>query len=150
LVRDGLDEQQQTTERHTLRLESDLAELTGRWDARRLTRVLTNLVDNAIKYTPDGGEIVVRVLLERADAGDLAVLDVQDQGIGIPSGELERIFDRFQRASNAHGRIGGTGIGLASVRHIVESHGGTIVVHSQEDVGSSFQVRLPIGREEGE
>jgi signal transduction histidine kinase len=82
--------------------------------------------------------------------GDLALLEVQDQGIGIPSDELGRIFERFQRASNVHGRIGGTGIGLASVRHIVESHGGTIVVHSQERAGSSFQVRLPLGHEAGD
>jgi two-component system sensor histidine kinase SenX3 len=74
-------------------------------------------------------------------------IDVTDQGIGIPDEDKPRIFERFQRASNVEQRIGGTGIGLASVRHIVDSHGGSITVRSQEGSGTTFTVRLPIGLE---
>jgi signal transduction histidine kinase len=77
---------------------------------------------------------------------DWAVFAVSDDGIGIPQSDQTRIFERFQRASNVAGRIGGTGLGLASARHIVESHGGTIVVISEEGSGATFTVRLPIER----
>jgi signal transduction histidine kinase len=104
--------------------------------------VLSNLLDNAVKYSPDGGPISVRV----ARDGEWAVLEVADHGIGIPSSDSMRIFERFQRASNVERRIGGTGIGLASARHIVESHGGTIAVRSEEGAGSTFVIRLPLGQ----
>ena len=73
-----------------------------------------------------------------------ALLAVRDTGLGIPARELERIFERFQRGANVLGRIAGTGLGLASARHIVEGHGGRIEVHSQEGAGSTFTVRLPV------
>jgi PAS domain S-box-containing protein len=116
------------------------ARIIGAWDARRLGRVLSNLVDNAIKYSPAGGAVTVRAELD----GSWAVLEVSDHGVGIPAEDQARIFERFQRASNVAGRISGTGIGLASARHIVESHGGTITVTSTEGDGSTFTVRLPI------
>jgi signal transduction histidine kinase len=142
LLRGALAEQQLATDRHTLRLESDEAELVGYWDPRRLARVFTNLLDNAQKYSPSGSAIVLRVRREPATA----VVEVRDQGVGIPAADVNRIFERFQRASNVEGRVGGTGIGLASARHFVESHGGTIEVESQERVGSLFRVRLPLDR----
>ena len=74
----------------------------------------------------------------------MAVLTVRDQGIGIPDGEITRIFDRFERGSNVVGVIPGTGIGLASARHIVESHGGTIDVASEVSRGTSFTIQLPL------
>jgi PAS domain S-box-containing protein len=138
----GVVGEQQSSERHPIELsvEAEPDALDGIWDVRRLGRVLTNLLDNAIKYTPDGGPISVRL---RRD-GDWAVLEVTDQGIGVPAADQARIFERFQRASNVAGRIGGTGIGLASARHIVESHGGTIVLASREGRGATFSVRLPV------
>lgn len=73
-----------------------------------------------------------------------AVLAVQDQGLGIPAADLPQIFERFYRGKNAAGRTRGTGIGLASVRQIIEQHGGTITVVSEEGKGSIFTVRLPL------
>ncbi len=143
LARDVAQERQLATERHTIRVEGPEPPLVGLWDERRLGRVLANLLDNAVKYSPDGGPIDVRVQRE----GNWVAIDVTDQGIGIPDEDKPRIFERFQRASNVEQRIGGTGIGLASVRHIVDSHGGSITVRSQEGSGTTFTVRLPIGLE---
>jgi signal transduction histidine kinase len=70
---------------------------------------------------------------------------VQDGGLGIPASDLPRVFERFHRGANVVGRIGGTGIGLAGARSIVESHGGTISAASQEGAGSTFTIRLPLG-----
>jgi signal transduction histidine kinase len=140
LLRGALAEQQLATDRHTLRLESDEAEVVGSWDSRRLARVITNLLDNAQKYSPPGSAIALRVRREAATA----VVEIHDQGVGIPAADISRIFDRFQRASNVEGSVRGTGIGLASARHFVESHGGTIEVESEERLGSVFRVRLPL------
>jgi signal transduction histidine kinase len=138
-----VDEHQHTAERHALRLITDETELIGNWDGRRLGRVLSNLLDNAVKYSPDGGDVELSLQRE----GDWAILEVKDHGIGIPERDHDRVFERFQRASNVERRIGGTGIGLASARHIVDSHGGTIRVQSQEGAGTTFVVRLPLGSE---
>jgi signal transduction histidine kinase len=140
LTRGVLAQHAVTSERHELRLESDEPELVGDWDEPRLRRVVGNLVDNAIKYSPNGGLVEVRV--NRED--DEAVLAVRDHGVGIPAAEMERIFERFQRAANVVGRIKGTGLGLASARHIVEAHQGTIRVESREGEGTTFTVRLPL------
>jgi signal transduction histidine kinase len=109
----------------------------GSWDARRLERVVTNLLANAIKF--GGGhpiELTVR------EAGDVAEVEVSDHGIGIAQDQLPKIFDRFERAvSTAH--YGGLGLGLYLARSIVESHGGTIGVTSRAGEGSRFTVRLP-------
>jgi signal transduction histidine kinase len=135
---------QRATESHQIVIEAAAPELVGHWDAVRLERVLGNLLANAIKYTPDGGRITLSVTWEEAADGDWAVLAVQDQGVGIPSGDLPRIFERFFRAGNVAGQIQGAGLGLASARQVVEQHGGTITVDSQEGVGSTFSVRLPL------
>ena len=140
LTRGVLAEHALASDRHELRLASDEPEVVGDWDEPRLRRVVGNLVDNAIKYSPNGGPVDVRVSRE----GDEAVLAVADHGIGIPTAEMERIFERFQRAANVVGRIKGTGLGLASARHIVEAHQGTIRVESREGEGTIFTVRLPL------
>jgi PAS domain S-box-containing protein len=147
LVRQVAAEWQQTTERHQLRVETNLPTLHGEWDQVRLERVLANLVDNAIKYSPNGGEIDLTVMTENNGTGDWAVVSVRDRGLGIPAAALPRLFERFHRAENVVGRIGGTGIGLALARHTIESHGGTIGVESQETVGSTFTIRLPLAAE---
>ena len=136
------EEYQRTTERHTLVMESTLESLPGEWDGPRLERVLGNLLGNAIKYSPLGGTVVVKVARDDTDGGE-AVLSVQDHGVGIPAGDQERIFERYQRAGNVD-RFAGSGIGLAGARRIVELHGGTISVESQEGEGSLFVVRLPL------
>jgi signal transduction histidine kinase len=139
LVREALAEQQSSTDRHTLRLVSDLDVLVGEWDGQRLRRVLDNLLSNAVKYSPGGGDIVVQLDLDQ----ESAVLQVSDQGLGIPADDLPHIFERFRRARNAT-EIVGTGLGLSGARQLVEQHAGTISVHSQEGAGSTFTIRLPL------
>lgn len=112
-------------------------------DRSDLRRVAMNLLGNAIKFSPAGSRIVVRVAREQEEARAVAVVQVSDEGIGIPPADLPQIFVRFHRGANVAGRIGGTGIGLASVHEIVERHGGTITVASSLGHGSTFTVRLP-------
>jgi signal transduction histidine kinase len=109
-------------------------------DEMRIGQLLDNLLSNAVKFTPTGGTVRVRVTL---DQGGLARLEVSDSGVGIPSDELDRLFDRFFRASTA-GTIGGTGLGLAIAKKITEAHGGTIEVRSELGVGTTFVVDLPV------
>src|SRR5712692_1605304 len=138
LVRQVVSECQQTTARHRIVLEMP-GELIAEADPSRLQRVVGNLVGNAIRYSPDGGEINVK--LDAHDAN--VVLTVLDRGIGIPSQDQQRVFERFQRGSNVEGRIRGTGIGLAGARQIIEQHGGRISVKSQIGKGATFTVRFP-------
>jgi signal transduction histidine kinase len=142
LVRQVVQECQQTTQRHRLLMEGP-AMLQASVDAARLQRVVGNLVGNAIKYSPDGGEVNVKL---EAHGNDV-ILTVRDGGIGIPGAEQSRVFERFQRGTNAEGRFQGTGIGLAGARQIVEQHGGAITVKSQVGKGSTFIVRFPAGDE---
>lgn len=130
-------------QRHRIELEAQAAP-QGSWDRVRIERVLSNLVGNAVKYSPQGGRVTVVVRTEQDAAGAWAVAEVRDEGIGIPPADLARVFDRFHRASNVVGRIAGTGVGLASARRIVEQHGGSIGVSSVEGEGSAFTVRLPL------
>jgi PAS domain S-box-containing protein len=130
---------QAATERHRVELRCAAHALVGLWDQRRLARVLDNLVGNALKYSPAGGLVEVEVRRE----GDTAVLSVRDPGIGIPADELPRVLEPFGRATNATG-FAGMGIGLASVRHLVAQHGGDVVIDSEEGVGTTVAVRLPL------
>ncbi len=109
-------------------------------DDERLRQVFMNLIDNAIKYSPDGSQTDVRI---EGRAQAVAVM-VSDRGIGIPSGELSRVFDRFSRASNARRlHLPGTGFGLFMTKQLVQLHGGTIAVESEEGKGTRFIVTLP-------
>jgi signal transduction histidine kinase len=144
LARRQVAEYQQATERHRIRLRAEAPRIVGRWDPERIERVLANLLSNAIKYSPHGGEVRVTVGKEPGPTGPWAVVAVRDAGLGIPAADLPRVFERFHRGGNVVGRIGGTGIGLAGARSIVERHGGTISVESQEGAGSAFTVRLPL------
>jgi signal transduction histidine kinase len=111
-----------------------------RGDEDRLAQVLVNLVHNAIKFSPDGGAVVVHV----ARRDEEVSIAVEDRGIGIPSGAQARVFERFYKVDRARVRGGGTGLGLAIARHIVEAHGGRIELVSSEGVGSTFTVVLPV------
>jgi PAS domain S-box-containing protein len=145
LVRQLVDDHQRAHPRHRFRLEGATDPLAGSWDRVRLTRMLSNLLMNAIKYSPDGGEILVSLSAERDPAGgEWAQVDVHDHGIGIPAGDLPRLFERFHRGSNVPEHIPGVGLGLPSAKQIAEQHGGTISVQSKEGEGSRFSVRLPI------
>lgn len=147
LVRRVAADQQQLTQQHLIEVQATVDQLIGMWDPARLERVLANLLNNAVKYTPDGGVVVVLVILSEMDGSGnrWAEVRVQDEGIGIPAEDLPRIFDRYHRAANASAGIPGVGIGLASAKQIVELHGGTISVESQEGNGSIFIMRLPVG-----
>jgi signal transduction histidine kinase len=149
LAREEIAEQARATEDHQFRLDTAYDELNGDWDGQRLLRVLRNLLGNAVKYSPQGGEIVITICAvsamgPNARTPHTAVLTVEDHGIGIPASERDRVFESMYRASNALHRIQGTGIGLASVKQIVEAHAGDVRVESTEGVGSTFTVCLPL------
>jgi signal transduction histidine kinase len=133
-----------TTNRHRIEVDTDLPALVGRWDAFRLERVIGNLLTNAIKYSPEGGDVRIGLRGEDRDGVPWAVLTVSDQGIGIPSADLPRVFERFHRGRNVLGRIRGAGIGLFGARQIIAQHGGDIEVESQEGVGSTFTIAIPL------
>jgi signal transduction histidine kinase len=130
--------------RMKLELEAPFASLDVYGDPHRLEIVLTNLVGNALKFTPDGGSITVRI---EQDA-ESARVRVIDTGPGIPEAELARIFDRFYQVEGSERRQhGGAGIGLALARKLAELHGGNIGVDSRVGAGSTFTLTLPRGRE---
>ncbi len=113
---------------------------TIRGDEARLGQVFVNLVHNAIKFSPDGGEVRVTA---RAEGGEV-IAAVVDHGIGIAKADRSRIFERFYKADRARLRGGGTGLGLSIARHIVEGHGGRIWVESEEGRGSTFSFAIPM------
>ncbi len=119
-------------------LPADLPSIYG--DSVRLRQVIDNLLGNAIRYTPEGGKITVRARAEK----DQVILQVSDNGVGIPAGDLPHIFEKFYRASNVVEQISGSGLGLAIVKSIVENHGGRIWVDSVEGEGTTFTIVLPI------
>ncbi|HZI12078.1 MAG TPA: hybrid sensor histidine kinase/response regulator [Myxococcus sp.] len=129
--------------RHRFILSVDGDDFAGDWDAQALERVLENLLGNAVKYSPPGTTVTVRLAVERGYPADTVRLEVSDEGIGIPAGDLPFVFERFRRGSNVAEGVSGSGVGLASVRRMVELHGGTLHVESQEGRGSTFTVRLP-------
>jgi two-component system, OmpR family, phosphate regulon sensor histidine kinase PhoR len=114
-----------------------------RGDEARLGQVLVNLLHNAVKFSPTGGDVTVRV----AVAGREVIASVEDRGVGIPKALLGRVFERFYKADRARVRGGGTGLGLSIARHVVEQHGGRIWVESEEGRGSTFSFALPIAEE---
>jgi signal transduction histidine kinase len=143
LARRVLARRQLTTERHTLTLVTALPHLVVHADPRRMEQVLSNLIGNAIKYSPEGGTIEVTIRAEHETHE--ALLSVRDQGIGIPLHEQAQIFERFARAGNAQAYgIRGTGLGLYLCRELVEAHGGRIWLESTEGQGSMFFVALPL------
>jgi signal transduction histidine kinase len=152
LVRRVVDEIQPTLDRHTVICELSCESLIVSGDELRLEQVLQNLIGNAIKYSPNGGPVVVRVARRSAVASpqpeqlaEQVCISVSDQGIGIPAEALPRLFGRFYRAPNADtDHISGMGIGLYVVNEIVALHGGGVEVESNIGVGSTFTVCLPL------
>jgi two-component system phosphate regulon sensor histidine kinase PhoR len=130
-------------ERQNLRIDLDLPDRVSpvRGDEDRLGQVLVNLLHNAVKFSPNGGAIVVGV---REDAGEVRVW-VRDPGVGVPRADLARVFERFYKVDRARVRgRGGTGLGLSIARHVIESHGGRIWAESEEGSGSTFIFTVPV------
>jgi signal transduction histidine kinase len=114
--------------------------VVGSYDVRRIAQVFENLVENAVKYSPEGTE--VRIAVAQHDGH--ALIDVIDEGIGIPPDDVPHVFERFHRASNVDDRrFAGMGLGLFICNGIVEQHGGEIWVESRVGAGSTFHVSLP-------
>jgi len=131
-------------ERHgvALHVRTDVDELPAAFDPDKLLSVLGNLIENALKFTPEGGKVLVRV--ERPDE-DTAVVHVSDTGPGIPESERPHLFDRFhQGEAPADVRSDGSGLGLALVKELTELHGGNVEVESEVDMGTTFTVTLPL------
>lgn len=160
LLRDEMQRLAPLAERRQQRLAASGEEsLLVRGDGRQLRRVVRNLVNNAVKYSPEGGHIDCRWELLTADAsraprpdwpgaelldpGQWAALRIRDDGMGIDPADQERIFERFYRV-NSQSNIPGTGLGLAITRELVQLHSGRVAVASTPGLGSTFAVYLPI------
>lgn len=133
----------QAAEEKGINVELDLPKtaVTVFGDEEALRQMMSNLLDNAFKYTPNDGQVWVRL----KKANDNAIVEVQDTGIGIESKDQDRIFERFYRVDKARSRgLGGTGLGLAIVKHIALAHGATVTVESIPGQGSTFQVTMPL------
>jgi signal transduction histidine kinase len=142
VVRSCAQRVQRLTERHRILMSWDCDQLVE-VDPRRIAQVVTNLLENAVKYSPDGGEIVVGGRIQ----GSMLEVSVADQGVGIPSRDLHRVFDRFHRVEGEISRrVGGTGLGLAICQRLVEAHGGKIWVESRIGKGSTFSFTLPLSK----
>jgi signal transduction histidine kinase len=146
IVRDAVESQAALARSRSIDLRAQLENVpavTG--DRERLSQLVGNLVSNALKFTPPGGTVTVRTLVDDG----YVVIEVTDTGIGIPEGEQSRLFQRFFRSSTATEQaIPGTGLGLVISRAIAEAHGGSISVRSAPGTGASFRVELPYGAEE--
>ncbi|HYF44933.1 MAG TPA: ATP-binding protein, partial [Acidimicrobiales bacterium] len=142
VVEDAVRTLQPAADRLGITIELDVAEDQAcLGDARQLGSAVTNLIDNALKYTDGRSPVTVSV---RPGDGWADVV-VRDRGIGIPQPELERVFERFYRVDKARSRdTGGTGLGLAIVRNVARAHGGEVLVTSREGEGSTFTLRLPL------
>ncbi len=143
LTRRVLTRQQITTEKHVLSLITPFEYLVAQIDPQRIEQVLNNLLNNAIKYSPEDGPITVTISADTTN--QMAVISIRDTGIGIPQDQQAHVFGRFVRADNARTQgIGGTGLGLYLSREFVEHHGGRIWFESAENEGSTFSLTLPL------
>jgi signal transduction histidine kinase len=143
LTRQAVAAEQLTARQHSIRISEAPPVLEGAWDAHRLERMLGNVIGNAVKYSPPGSVVEVSLASEVDSEGHWAVVRVADHGIGIPARDLPFVFEPFQRGSNV-GRVGGTGLGLASVWQTIKTHDGRLWVDSEEGKGTCVTVRLPL------
>ncbi len=134
-------------------LEPEIGYVIG-GDRRQLVSAVQALLENAVEYSPDDGKVLVTIertesspFDDDAPAGPLVRVAIRDEGPGIPSKDLDRIFERFYRVDPGRARAtGGTGLGLSIVRHVAQNHGGRVVVESREGEGSTFVLELPVNR----
>jgi signal transduction histidine kinase len=142
LLRRAADLQHSMASRGSIRFRIDAQPLAVFVDGDRILQTLTNLIGNAVKFSPPGSEIRLGA---RMEGDDQVVFEVQDHGRGIPADKLEIIFERFQQVDASDSRaMGGTGLGLAICRAIVEQHGGKIWARSEVGKGSTFAFSVPL------
>ncbi len=140
ILQNVIELQQVNTSLHDIHFSVETEETTILGDRFKIEQVFTNLLGNAIKYSPNGGNIYIRIY----KTNDTVSIDVQDEGLGIPKDAIPNIFQQFYRVDNSdRRRIGGTGLGLSIVQEIVKAHGGTITVTSESGIGSIFTVHFP-------
>lgn len=139
LCTDIVREIQQTTAKHQINFTISGQPQPVSMDAKLIRQAITNLLTNAVKYSPDGGAVTLNLVYEEPNVG----IRIQDEGIGIPEADQKHLFERFHRAQNV-GNISGTGLGLAIVKRAVEAHGGSIGVESTTGVGTTFTLHLPM------
>jgi two-component system sensor histidine kinase SenX3 len=146
VVAEAVDRSRLTAEaRHITLVCGSVRGLKVMGDSRQLVTAVGNLVDNAVRYGPEGSRVAVSVSEVDGPAGRIAELSVTDEGPGIAQAERDRIFERFYRVDSARSRdTGGTGLGLAIVKHVAAGHGGEATVWSDEGTGSTFTLRLPV------
>lgn len=144
LTRAVVEEYREGAPDHRIEMRAAPESLVGTWDPKRIDRVVDNLLSNAVKYSPSGGRVQVELGQAHDGATTWAWLRITDEGIGIGANDKALVFQWYSRGDNARRTtIPGTGIGLAGARDIVEQHGGSISVESEESKGSTFTVRLP-------
>jgi signal transduction histidine kinase len=143
LVRSALELFEGGSPRHRLVSEVPQAAVPVYCDPLRIEQVFANLISNAIKYSPAGGEVRATLLT----SGGEAVIQVADQGIGIPERDRASIFEPFRRTGNLRSAVAGAGLGLYVVRRLVEAHAGSVSVASVEGMGTVFTVRLPLAQD---
>jgi two-component system sensor histidine kinase SenX3 len=142
LISEAVDLCKTTSEAKGIHITTNLgAQAIVLGDSEQLIMAIHNLLENAINYSPEN----TKVSISTEVVDQIVEITVTDQGIGIPEGELERIFERFYRVDPARSReTGGTGLGLSIVKHVASKHGGEVKVWSSQNIGSSFALRLPI------
>lgn len=141
LVRDEVERIRPEAAARGIEIVSHTDEVTATINQRDVSIAVRNMLDNAIRYTPEDGSIVVEVNSEDGSA----LISVSDTGEGVPTRDIERVFERFYRVDSARSRAtGGTGLGLSIVKHVAEGHGGTVSLESELGVGSTFTIRLPM------
>ena len=141
LIREEVERIRADAEAKGIIIEASAEEVIAAYNQRDLATAVRNILDNAVRYTPAGGSVTVVVLA----TGGEAVVSVADTGEGIPTRDIERVFERFYRVDSARARAtGGTGLGLSIVKHVVEGHGGRVIVESELGVGTTFTIHLPL------
>ena len=143
-VRRLVNEQSATASQHTIRLGDTDEPIYARFDQMRLAQAIQAMLSNAIKFSPNGGPILVRLRRSAEHGEPEAIISVSDHGVGIPAGEQGEVFDRFKRGSNIRGQFGGLGLGLFAAREIVKRHGGRMWLESEIGGGTTCFAVLPL------